>query len=402
MKRILLVLWSLMLTGGVALSLTQSQLPPKFGVPWANGAGAAYIRSIPQTSQIGIQNCAASLTDGMPPLTFALPTAGGCPPFGQDFNGILKQLSQWNQWQAAGGPVFYDGTFATNAGGYPSGARLQSLVTPGTTWFNTVDSNSTNPDASTANQIVGGTGWVQDPGQIPVGTPIQSLTTTIPFGQVSANGLTIGNASSNGTSRANADTQFLFAFVWNSCSSTACPIYTSTGSASTHGANAAADFAANKAIAVPNMNGLALMGADSQNGSTSLFLVGVPVTRGSRTVPLSVVGEYFHSITSAENGPHTHANTLSDPGHSHANTLTDPGHHHTYTTAADSGAVNLATGGYAPYNPLTQSTSTVTTGITINNADAYTGMTINNVSSGSGLGHNTVEGSMIVYWNLKL
>jgi len=55
----------------------------------------------PQASQIGITNCAASLTDGFPPLTFVPVAQGGCPPFGSDFNGILRQITQWSQWMQA-------------------------------------------------------------------------------------------------------------------------------------------------------------------------------------------------------------------------------------------------------------------------------------------------------------
>jgi hypothetical protein len=361
------------------LALSDASMPQKFGIFWGASAGAAYIRSIPTTSQIGVQNCAASLPDGFPPLTFVPAAGGGCPPWGADFNGILRQITQWNQWQAAGGPIFYDAAFATSIGGYPARAMLSSTVTLGTRWISTVDNNTTNPDA-------GGAGWIQDPSQIPIGTPVQSLNTTgVGPGYVSANGLTIGNAASNATNRANADTQFLFSFVWLICTNAACPIYTSAGSASTRGVSAAADFAANKALAVPNMNGAALMGADSQGGTTSTNLVNVPVTSGSRTVPGSVLGENLHSLTSAENGAHTHANTLSDPGHSHGVTggiIGGTGG----TFVAQSGG-----GGSVPLGAL---------GITI--STAVTGLVINNASSGSGTAHNTVPRSFIIYWNLKL
>src|ERR1700733_10951473 len=99
--------------------MLQSSSPPKFPIPWAASAGIPYIRSIPVPSQIGLQNGAASLTTGFPPLTFTPAGAGGPPPFGEDFNGILKQITQWSQWQAAGGPIFYDSAFATAIGGYP-------------------------------------------------------------------------------------------------------------------------------------------------------------------------------------------------------------------------------------------------------------------------------------------
>ena len=127
-----------------------SNIPVKFPIPWGNSAGSGYIRTIPTASQIGIQGGAASLTDGYPPLCMLLEAAGGIPPFGQDQNGILKQITQWNQWQQAGGPVAYDSAFSTAIGGYPKGCVLSS-ATLGGFWLSTVDNNTSNPDTGGAN-----------------------------------------------------------------------------------------------------------------------------------------------------------------------------------------------------------------------------------------------------------
>lgn len=368
MKRWLLAL-ALVCSPIAAYGMSQSSIPPKFGIPWANGAGSSYVRSIPQNSQIGIQNCAASLTDGFPPLTFALPAAGGCPPFGQDFNGILKQITQWSQWQAAGGPVFYDSGFAANIGGYPSGAKVASAVTPGTVWMSTADNNSTNPDTSSSAN------WTQDPGQVPIGTPTQSLSTTIQAGYVSANGTTIGDGSSNATGRANADTQFLFNFVWNNCPNSTCPIYTSTGSPSTRGSDPWTDFAAHKAIAVWNMNGTGLMGADSQHGSSSSRLSGVPVTSGSATTPGSLIGENLHTLTAGQIPSITSSVSVTS-------TVSN--------VAQGSNIVINQSGTGSPTNYASLSYGTLTS----------TGSASSNNTSGQS--HNTVELSTTVYWNLKL
>jgi hypothetical protein len=135
-----------------ALALSFSNLPSKFNIPWGSSAISPYIRSVPQGSQIGIQNCAASLTTGFPPLTFTPPGQGGCPPFGADMNGILNQITLWSQWQAAGSPVQYDATFSSNIGGYPKGTVLGQAATLGCYWLSTTDNNTTNPDSS-------GAGW---------------------------------------------------------------------------------------------------------------------------------------------------------------------------------------------------------------------------------------------------
>jgi hypothetical protein len=128
-----------------------SQIPAKFPIPFAADAGSGYIRAIPTASQILITPGAASLTDGFPPVTFIDETSGGTPPFGQDMNGILNQITAWIQWTNAGAPVVYDAAFSASIGGYPKNALLTSAA-GGTWWLSTVDNNTTDPDT-------GGAGW---------------------------------------------------------------------------------------------------------------------------------------------------------------------------------------------------------------------------------------------------
>lgn len=126
-------------------------IPSKFNIPFANAAGAGFIRTIPQASQIGVNDGFASLTDGFPPDCFLPLGAGGVPPFGQDFNGLLKQVTAWTQWQNAGGAVPYDPTFQGQIGGYPYGAIVESAAVPGTFFICTADDNTSNPDGGGAN-----------------------------------------------------------------------------------------------------------------------------------------------------------------------------------------------------------------------------------------------------------
>lgn len=138
--------------------MQSSAIPPKFTIPWANSAGGANVRTIPTASQISIQAGAASLTDGFPPLNFIPVSAGGVPPFGQDMNGILKQTTQWLQWQAAAGPVRYDGTFAQSIGGYPAGALLMS-TSGHVVYQNLVDNNAGDPNGGAINWRVASSIW---------------------------------------------------------------------------------------------------------------------------------------------------------------------------------------------------------------------------------------------------
>lgn len=128
-----------------------SSAPAKLVLPFA-ATGSK--NTIPAASQIGIVDGAASLTDGFPPLTRTPKSAGGKPVDGLDMNGILYELSNVARWANAGGGYVYDAAFATdsNVAGYPKGAVLLKSGGNGW-WLNTVDSNTTNPDAA-------GAGWV--------------------------------------------------------------------------------------------------------------------------------------------------------------------------------------------------------------------------------------------------
>lgn len=127
--------------------MQSSDIPIRFPIPFANGAGAGYVRTIPEAHVAATGTDApASLTDGFPPETFTPLASGGIPPNGQDFNGILKQLSEWARWQAAGVPAIYDATFSTAIGGYPKGSVLQSSAIAGALWMSTAENNTTDPD----------------------------------------------------------------------------------------------------------------------------------------------------------------------------------------------------------------------------------------------------------------
>lgn len=127
-----------------------ANIPAKVPVPFANSGSK---NAIPTASQIGITAGAASLTDGFPPLTFTPVAAGGVPPSGKDFNGILNLLSENTQWSNAGAFYSFDSSFASTIGGYPKGAVVLRSDGGGF-WQSTVDDNTTDPETSTAS------GWV--------------------------------------------------------------------------------------------------------------------------------------------------------------------------------------------------------------------------------------------------
>lgn len=127
-----------------------SNRPTNFTIPFANSAGAGFIRSIPIPSQIGTNPGFASYTDGFPPLCFQNTNAGGVPPFGQDFNGLMNAITAAELWTQAGDFARYDPTFALKINGYPNQSILMSSSNS-YLWCSSSDNNITNPDAGSAS-----------------------------------------------------------------------------------------------------------------------------------------------------------------------------------------------------------------------------------------------------------
>lgn len=108
----------------------------------------------------------------------------------------------------------------------------------------------------------GGGGGTVDPTTVLATGDVKSKYGTGPLsGFVRANGLTIGSATSGATERANADTQNLFVYLWN-----ADPNLVVTGG---RGANALADFSANKQITLPDLRGRVPVGLDDMGNSAA-------------------------------------------------------------------------------------------------------------------------------------
>lgn len=113
--------------------------------------------------------------------------------------------------------------------------------------------------------------------------------TTVPSGWVLMDDGTIGNASSGATTRANADTEDLFTELWNSCADSECPV------SSGRGASAAADFAANKTIQLPQIVDALIAAAGSGAGLTSRSLA-VQTGADDITIAEDEVPSHTHTL----------------------------------------------------------------------------------------------------------
>lgn len=125
-----------------------SQIPTRVEVPFGE-TGLRNTVPVAASSTPGV----ASYTTGFPSICFQPIAAGGIPPLGQDFNGILYAITSWDMWQSAGGVVGYDAAFSAAVGGYPKGAMIAVAGVPGAFWVSLADNNTTDPDT-------GGADWV--------------------------------------------------------------------------------------------------------------------------------------------------------------------------------------------------------------------------------------------------
>jgi hypothetical protein len=109
---------------------------------------------------------------------------------------------------------------------------------------------------------------------VPPGAVMPFARTSAPSGWLPASGGTIGSAAS-GAFYDSQNYDELFAVLWASWSNTLLPIQTSTGAASTRGASASADFAANKRLPLPDMRGYFVRGSGTNADGTKSDAFGV-------------------------------------------------------------------------------------------------------------------------------
>jgi hypothetical protein len=120
--------------------------PPQITVPFAT---SGLKNTIPATSNPVSGN--AGYDQGFPAINMTPKTAGGIPPFGQDFNGIFYDVTLAIQYLEAGGSFPYNSTYATAIGGYPLGALISRSDGSGL-WRNVSANNTTDPETF-------GAGW---------------------------------------------------------------------------------------------------------------------------------------------------------------------------------------------------------------------------------------------------
>ena len=173
--------------------------------------------------------------------------------------------------------------------------------------------------------------------------------TAIISGFVRLNGKTIGSASSGATELADPSAQPLFNYLWLKDTTLA---VTPGG----RGASAAADWTANKQIALPDGRNRLLMALADMGNSDVGLLAGLTFTKGNQTTLGSMLGAASKTIPLTAIPAHQHGVFLKDPGHSHNTNASNS--NSTASNDLTHPAATLPNAGSTP-------TSTNTTGITI-------------------------------------
>lgn len=125
----------------------------------------------------------ASFTTGFKPITMTPRSAGGKPPQGQDFNGILNILSAHIRFMNGGGRYRWDDEYVAAVGGYAKGSVIQSDDGE-REYISQVDNNTDNFNEDPS---VIGTSWKLTGGGdgVPIGIPLPSFRKVVPPGYLS-------------------------------------------------------------------------------------------------------------------------------------------------------------------------------------------------------------------------
>lgn len=223
----------------------------------------------------------------------------------------------------------------------------------------------------------GGGGGVIDPTTIfQTGAFMQFYGTGILTGWVRCNGRTIGNGGSGAAERANPDTQALFAYLWGADSNLA----VSGG----RGESAAADFSANKTLALPDCRGRVVASLDDMGNGAAGRLT--PSYFGASGTALGAVGGAENqTLTIAQMPSHYHSASIYDPGHTHSNN-------------AITGSTTTGGGGFPAGANGAATISAAATGVRVNSSN---GLDTTN-SAGGGGAHPIVQPTILATTYIKM
>lgn len=145
---------------------------PKFLTKAFAAAGGK--ADVPMTGA-DINNGRADYENGFPPVTRAPIQAGGIPPWGVDFNGVLFDLSSAVQYLQAGMVFPYSQDLADAIGGYAEKAVVADPSDIRILWQNNIANNTLTPSVPNGwTQVFNASDLFRDPTDVLRGAPLLS------------------------------------------------------------------------------------------------------------------------------------------------------------------------------------------------------------------------------------
>lgn len=310
-------------------------------------------------------------------------------------------------------------------------AAAGSVSAPSVTFSSDTDTGFYRKSANTIGAVSGGSevaelgssGWSDANGVAIVGMPTGVIlpygASTAPTGWVRPNGLTIGNASSGATERANADTSDLFSFLWTNYADSVCAVSSGRGS------TAAADYAANKTITLPDLRGRSFFGMDDMGNSAAGRLGDVITSSngasgGTETHTLDEtelpahthsMSAHTHSVsittgTESQNHQHAYSGTTSADG-SHSHTYNEPSFTASRANGGSSTATDISTGTTSTIANHSHTYSGTSNSQSVNHTHSVSGTTASGGdtatgSIGSSAAHSNMPPAFVGGWIMKL
>lgn len=126
-----------------------------------------------------------------------------------------------------------------------------------------------------------------------------TLETSQPAGWLFFDGKTLGTVAS-GATYAGTSYQALFTFLWDRIAAAWCPLYDSGGGSVARGASAAADWAANRRLALPDARGCGLLMLDSMGGTAAGRVTSASTGGSNANAMAARGGAETHTLTTAQ------------------------------------------------------------------------------------------------------
>ena len=224
----------------------------------------------------------------------------------------------------------------------------------------------------------GGTGTSVDPDSVFKSRDVKIRFDDQPLaGYVRLNGRTIGSAASGATERANADTEALYTELW---------AYSTIVVAAGKGASAAADFAANKPLTLPDASGRGIFGMDDLGAGARSVLTAATITGptlpgstgGAQTLTIAQANLPLYNLTAGTGTVSitgTTGNESNDHTHTFSGTTGNESNDHTHGGVVLSGNTGPVNGTGANASPIMTLNSGSSAGVSAFHTHQYSGTT---------------------------